>query len=142
VELILQYLTIALLASVRLLMTPPVSFLAGFSLPETLITVNTGGIIGFLIFYFFSDWITWKNPNLQARRPGKRFSRLRRILKYRNCVGPWPFILTSPFLSVPVCAFIIRKLYRRSLKVFLFSLLTILFWGTLSCLLFSPVSLL
>jgi len=142
VELILQYLTIALLASVRLLMTPPVAFLAGFSLTETLITVNAGGTIGFLAFYFFSDWISWKNPKLKARRPGKRFRRLRKILNYRNRVGPWPFILTSPFLSVPVSAFVIRKLYRRSLMVFLFSILTILFWGTLSCLLFSPVSLL
>jgi len=141
VEPILQYLTIALLASVRLLMTPPVAFLTGMSLAETLITVNAGGITGFLVFYYASDWISWKNPRKQPRHPGKRIKRLRRILRYRNRVGPWPFILTSPFLSVPVSAYVIRKLYRRSVWILLISLLTILLWGTLSCLVFSPVGL-
>lgn len=140
-ELVLQYLTIALLASVRLLMTPPVAFLTGMSLTETLITVNTGGITGFLVFYYASDWISWKNPHKQPGHPGKRIKRLRKILRYRNKVGPWPFILTSPILSVPVSAFVIRKLYRRSVWILLISILTILFWGTLSCLVFSPVGL-
>lgn len=130
-----------LLASVRLLMTAPIAFLAGFSFTETLLSVNSGGIAGFLFFYYTSDWIILKNPHKQPRHPGKRFKRLRRILRYRNRVGPWPFILTSPFLSVPVSAFIIRKLYRRSVWILMISLLVLLFWGTLSCLLFSPFSI-
>lgn len=139
--LILQYLSIALLASVRLLMTPPVAYLAGMSLTETLITVNTGGLLGFIFFYYASDWVSWKRPHTNAKKAGKRFRRLRNMLKYRNKVGPWPFIITSPFLSVPVSAFVIRKLYRRSHWVFLASLLIILFWGTLSCLVFYPIGL-
>jgi hypothetical protein len=139
---ILQFFSFVLLASVRLLMTPPVAFLAGMSFWETLAAVNTGGLIGFVFFYFMSDLISLKpNRKKNAITSSKRIKKIRRILVYRNRVGPWPFILTSPFLSVPVSAFIIRKLYPRSFKVLIFSLLTICFWGSLSCLLFSPVSL-
>jgi len=137
--LILQYLSIAILASVRLLMTPPVAYLAGLSLTEALITVNAGGLAGFVFFYYASDWLSWKKLQKNSKKNGKRFRRLRNMINYRNKVGPWPFIITSPFLSVPVSAFVIRKLYRRSNWVFLVSLLTILFWGTLSCLVFYPI---
>jgi hypothetical protein len=145
---VVRFLTIAFLASIRLLMTAPVAFLAGMSLSETIIAVNTGGLVGFVVFYFLSDLIQYRrsigirnNKPIKVRNAGKKIKRIRRIIRYRDKVGPWPLILTAPFLSVPVGAFVIRKLYRRSFWVFVVSLLVILFWGTLSCLFFSPVGL-
>lgn len=129
----------------KLLAIPPVAYLVGLNFLETVISVNLGGIGGFIVFYVLTNFYLQNKNNensilttlFSTTDPSKKIKRGRRLLKIKKKIGPIPFLFFSPFLSVPVAAYLARKYFRRSTWVFFGFIIAILIWGCGACLLFS-----
>lgn len=133
----LQFIVILLIAMVKPLLTPPLAYAGGMPFWLAVISISCGGILGFLFFYGFTDFIVKRRVQ---RRPDKRNFRLAHKivgLKYRYKLGV--FLLIMPFFSAPIMGSVVRKIFGHSKKSFLISLGSILFWCVFSCLVFSPI---
>lgn len=158
----LKIINIFLLATVKYFYTPIAAFLLKLSLPETIITMVSGGIFSFIVFYFISNillassnyfkpifikiapdsWIVSYNKRKQRkaekRKQRKKFTRRNKIIiKIRNIYGFWGIIIAMPVaLSIPLGAFLMHKYYRNKKGAIFYSLIAIAIEGALLCFLF------
>ena len=154
----LKIISVYLLATVKYFYTPLYAYLTGLGLYESIITMVSGGITSFLVFYYISHFIIISTkyvgpvarkvaPNpwlrkLQERRERKRLSRQpkrkfskrnRMIIKFKR-VGVWAIILTTPiFLSIPLGAFLLRKYYARNKMAAFLTIIAIAVEGIILC---------
>lgn len=158
----LKIINVFLLATVKYFYTPLAAFLLKLSLPETIITMVSGGIFSFIVFYYISNilltlsnyfrpifikiapdgWIELYNKRKQRkaekRRLRKKFTRRNKlIIKIRNFYGFWGIIIATPIaLSIPLGAFLMHKYYRDKRGAILYSIIAIAVEGTIFCFLF------
>lgn len=140
-------IVVAFLSMFKFLATPPIAYLAMLSFWETVISVNLGGVGGFVLFYFLVDFYLQKKDNgnsiiktlFSVNDSTKKIKRARKILNFKKKLSPIPFMFFSPILSVPVAAYLARKFFRRSSWAFLGFVIAMLVWGFGACLLFSPI---
>ena len=149
---ILKYLHIILLASVKYIVTLPYAMLIGLDYNQALLAVLIGGISGVFFFYYLSKrvlvWgrILWpyickmSPPVLQAKyqhlceqrskKIVKRFTRKNRFLaRFKKSYGMWGIVITTPlFLTIPVGAFLANKYYSRNRFIVLYMILSIVAW--------------
>ena len=156
---VIKFLHVILLASVKYIVTLPYAMIIGMEYPQALVAVLLGGIGGFLFFYYLSRRVIrifnhncpkissfiplvfrerykafCENRNAR-RKPIKIFSRKNRfIARLRTNYGFWGIILTTPvLLSIPLGAFLANKYYSRRRHIVLFMILSIIGWaGVLS----------
>jgi hypothetical protein len=145
---------IVLLASVKYIVTLPYALLIGLEYSQALIAVLTGGIGGFLFFYYLSRHIirAFNNslPYLKKLIPDyiknkfkksgerkelkttiKKFTKKnRRIIRLKNSYGFWGIIVATPlFLTIPLGAFLACKYYSHRKYLVLFMVLSIIGWA-------------
>lgn len=139
----IRYISIVILATFKTLVTPPVAFAADLSFVETMICVTVGGIIGFVLPFLFIDFIFRKiNGTASAGKLAKRIGRLRKIIMMRQRYPVWIFIMLLPLMSVPVMAYVVRKLFGSDKKTFLYSLAVVVVWSIGMCIVSSPIMML
>jgi len=151
---VLKYLHIILLASVKYFFTLPYAMIIGLDYKQALIAVLIGGIGGFLFFYYLSkpvirviDFLwpyicSYAPPVYRFRykaicekrflkKPSKIFTRKSRlIVKIRRRYGLWGIIFATPFLlTIPVGAFLASKYYSRQKHIVLYMILSIIGWA-------------
>lgn len=153
---LLKFLHIVLLASIKYFVTLPYAMLIGLNYGQAIAAVLIGGIGGFLFFYYLSKYVNkgiallW--PTLCAAIPKsykgryqkfcerrtmvrvkKRFTRKNRfIIKMRSTYGLWGIIFATPFLlSIPLGAFLANKYYSHKKHIVLYMIFSIVGWGAL-----------
>ncbi len=154
----LKIISVYLLATVKYFYTPLYAYLTGLGLWESIITMVSGGITSFLVFYYISHFIiistkyvgpvarkVTPNPWLQKfqerrqrknlnKKPKRKFNkRNRMIIKFKK-IGVWAIIITTPIiLSIPLGAFLLRKYYARNRMAAVLTIFAIAIEGIILC---------
>ncbi len=152
--LILKFIQVFLLATVKYVLTFPFAILIGLNFEQTLIAVTLGGIAGFFFFYHFSGfaikqfhhvktfiWI-FSPPSFRKKyrqviswrrslTGEKVFTKRNRfIARFRSKYGLPGIIIASPVvLSLPIGAFLLNKYYPNHKLVMPYMILSILSWS-------------
>ena len=124
-----------LFSAVKLVFVPPVAYASGLGFAQTLAATTTGSTLGFALFFLLSDLLIHSGKPLNK----KNIKRARRIITMRQKYHTWLFLILLPFLSVPVMAAVVRKVYARSRKMFFASIGVLLLWSVVLCLIYLPM---
>nr|WP_321354620.1 hypothetical protein [uncultured Draconibacterium sp.] len=149
---------IVLLASVKYIVTLPYAMIIGLDYKYALLAVLTGGIGGFLFFYYISKPLnrglmllwpclckaipnsmrgSYRNwcINRLKKKPRRIFTRRNRfITRMKSNYGFWGVIIATPvILTIPIGAFLANKYYAHRRHTVLYMILSIIGWaGVLS----------
>lgn len=116
----MKELTIILLCTFKFAATFPLAIYAmKMSFPETLLYTNIGGILGVVVFVFFSDLLirAYNNywpENLKIKKKSKTIftKRNRLLVKIKVKYGLYGIVILNPvILSIPVGSFLMVKYY-------------------------------
>ncbi|WP_163322220.1 hypothetical protein [Draconibacterium mangrovi] len=155
---LLKILHIVLLASVKYIVTLPYAMIIGLDYKYALLAVLTGGIGGFLFFYYISKPLNrelmrlwpcfckaipnsmrgrYRNwcINRMKKKPKRIFTRRNRFIsRMRSNYGFWGIIIATPvLLTIPIGAFLANKYYAQRRHTVLYMILSIIGWaGVLS----------
>lgn len=132
--------SVIIASTVKTLFAPPIGFSAGLTFIETFLATATGGIIGFLVFYyFFGSMINMFYSSKKRTFSIKRIKNARKIVVFKRKYPIWLFVLILPITSIPVMAVIIRKFFHHNSGVFALSLVAVIIFALMGCLIFSPM---
>jgi hypothetical protein len=128
-------------------MFPVAIYVMGMSFTETLIYTNIGGVLGTLIFVYFSHlliqiWNKYWPEKLTLRRKTRKFftKRNRRFVKIKSNYGLIGIVLLSPvILSIPVGSFLTVKYYGNRIKNIIFLIAGQLFWSIVYTIFYTQV---
>ena len=144
---------IILLASVKYIITLPYAMVIGLEYEQALFAVLTGGIGGFLFFYYlskpvikgfravtqflcryFSKFRRGNETRCEFERIKKKtriFTRKNRFLaRFKNTYGFWGVIVCTPvFLTIPLGAFLAGKYYSKRKYLVLYMVISITGWA-------------
>ena len=117
------------------------------SFTETLLFTNIGGIIGAVVFVFFSDLLikAYKNfwPEKLKFKKNKKVvftKRNRRLVKIKVKYGLYGIVILSPLLlSIPVGAFLTVKYYGTHKSNILWLIAGQIFWSLVYTLFYTQV---
>jgi hypothetical protein len=154
----LKLLSVFLLATVKFFYTPLYAYLTGLDFLETSISMISGGVASFLIFYYLSYFVvistkhvkpfarrftpnSWlknyyerKERRVLSRKPKKKFTRRNRFIIKLRRVGMWAIIFATPVaISIPIGAFLLRKYFSKNKGVVVYALLAIAIEGLILC---------
>jgi hypothetical protein len=130
---------------------------------ETLILMETGGILGFLFFYYFFGFLfkelkllwpvvynftpvlfkvrfeMWVKRQRENRVFARKFTkRNKMIVRIRDRYGMWGLLILSPvILSIPVGALLGNKYFRHDRHFIPYMIIAIIVWGVISVSFFS-----
>ena len=162
-EYILKILSVFLVASVKYFWATPYSFGLRLNVLETIVFMETGGILGFLFFYYFFGFLLkelqllwpivynftpvlfkvrfemWLKKRREQRPWNKKFTNMNKmIVRMRQRYGMWGIVLLTPIiLSIPFGALLGTKYFKHSHHFITYMILSILVWGLVSVALFS-----
>lgn len=117
-------------------------FAYGYSFNETVMMTSFGGILGVIVFTYFSEWIIniWKRfrKKTSTDRHGKKkpiFTRRNRlIVKVKSKFGIMGIAFISPSLiTIPVGTFILVRYFRNNKKkIIVYESVAVVFWSALT----------
>jgi len=157
-EYILKLLNVSFIASIKYFWSAPYAFLLRLNAWETLFCIEIGGILGFLLYYYFFRFLLAKlkllwptvyyfTPTifkvrfeLWLERRRKRILTRRKftatnkfIVKIRRRYGMWGIIVLSPvILSIPIGALLGTKYFPHRHGFIPYMILSISVWGVIS----------
>lgn len=160
---ILKYINVIVIASLKFFWATPYSYLFGLKELETFILIEIGGLLGFLFYYYFFSlllkelkliwpliyYITprifkvrfehWMDMRRYRRLTANKFTRSNKmIVRIRRNYGMFGIVVLTPvILSIPVGAFLGTKYFHHKNNFIPSMLLSIFLWGIVSVLLFS-----
>ena len=136
-----KLISVALLSTVKTQLKKTIDIAEGLSFFWTFVSTAIGGIIGFVVFYFFIDRIIalLKRKDEIVALTQKKIRKARQIISWKRKYPIGLFIFILPLLSIPVMAFIIKRFYNHNKKVFSLSFVSVTVFSLLGCILFSPI---
>jgi hypothetical protein len=157
-EYILKLLNVSFIASFKYFWSTPYAFMLKLNSLETLFCIEIGGIIGFLLYYYFFRfllakikllwpmvyyftptifkvrfelWLERRRKRILTRR--KFTSTNKFIVKIRRRYGMWGIIVLSPIiLSIPIGALLGTKYFPHRQGFIPYMILSISIWGVIS----------
>ena len=162
-EYILKLTSVFLIASIKYFWATPYSFGMRLNEWETLFFMETGGILGFLFFYYFFGFLfkelkllwpvvykitpvlfkvrfeMWVTRQRENRIFARKFTkRNKMIVRMRKLYGMWGLVILSPvILSIPLGALLGNKYFKHNHHFIPYMVLSILIWGVVSVSFFS-----
>ncbi len=132
-----RFILVMLLATVKTLLTPPAAYAQDFTFWQAFLATASGGIIGFIVFFFLVDAFFAISKKKKLSKNNIR--KARKIVELRRKYKLGVFLFLLPFLSIPVMAYIIRKFYAHHWGIIFASLGIVVFWSLFFSLVFLPV---
>ena len=162
-EYFLKIATVFLVAGIKYFWATPYSFGMRLNVWETLIFMEAGGILGFLLYYYFFGFLfkelkllwpivyqftpilfkvrfeMWRARQKAKKSSARKFTHRNKIIvKVRKLYGMWGIVILSPvILSIPVGALLGFKYFKHNRHFITYMLLSILVWGVISVSFFS-----
>lgn len=162
-EILLKYLNVIVIASVKFFWATPYAYLFKLNQIETIVMIELGGLLGFLFFYAFFGFLLkelklvwpliyyitprifkvrfeqWLDGRRYKRLTANKFTRRNKLIaRIRGKYGmPGIVLLTPVLLSIPFGAFLGIKYFRHRKSFIPWMLISITVWGLFSVLLFS-----
>ncbi len=162
-EYILKLLSVFLVASVKYFWATPYSFGLKLNEWETIFFMETGGILGFLFYYYFFGFLfkelkllwpvvynftpvlfkvrfeMWLLRKREQRITARKFTKRNKIIVLmRKRYGMWGLVLLSPvILSIPVGGLLGNKYFKHNQQFIPYMVLSIVIWGIVSVAFFS-----
>jgi len=128
-----EYLYVIAISTYKFLFAGPVAVASGFNYWETSLSLTVGGIIGFIVFYFFSaEIILFYNRSFPSKPKVPRvgwMKRNRRRLFFRKYGIPILMIIGPSVLSIPCTAFIVRRWFRNTKFIFVYFCISVVSWA-------------
>jgi len=160
--LILKYINVMLIASVKFFWATPYAYLFHLNQIEAFVLIELGGIFGFLFFYYLFSFLLkelkliwpavyyitprifkvrfeqWLDSRRYARLTANKFTRRNKmIVRIRQKTGMLGIVILTPVvLSIPVGAFLGTKYFHHKSSFIPWTLLSIFIWGIISILAF------
>lgn len=157
-EYILKLLNVSFIASIKYFWATPYAFLFKLNALEALFCIEIGGILGFLLYYYFFRFLLkelkllwplvynitptlfkvrfelWRKRRQKDRFTRKKFTHTNKIIaKIRRRYGMWGIIVLSPIiLSIPLGALLGSKYFAHRHGFIPFMILSISIWGIIS----------
>ena len=134
----MKELTVIFFCTWKFAATFPIAiYVMEMSFTETLIYTNIGGVLGTLIFTFFSDFLIkfwnkyWPEKLKFHRKTRKIFTkRNRRYVKIKLKYGLFGIVMLTPvILSIPVGSFLIVKYYGIKKTNIIYMIAGVIFWS-------------
>jgi len=144
----MKELTIIFFSSWKFAATFPLAIYAmKMSTTETLVYTNAGGIIGVLVFVFFSDMLLKAyNRYWPASLKFKKKTRVvftkrnRRLVSIKKKYGLSGIVILSPLiLSIPIGAFLTVKYYGKKKANILWLIAGQIFWSAIYTLFYTRI---
>ncbi len=161
-ELLLRYLNVIAIASVKFFWATPYAFFFQLNQMEAFVMIEFGGILGFLFFYAFFSFLLkeikllwpliyfitppifkvrfeqWLIRRRKRKLTAKKFTRRNKMIaSIRSRFGmPGILILTPVLLSIPVGALLGTKYFHHRKSFIFWMLLSIFIWGIVSVFVF------
>ena len=137
-EEIIKIASIMFASAFKMLFGVPMSLGFGYGILETLILASLGGIIGVIVFTFFSHWLIQAMDKFTFfNRQPKVFSRRNRmIIRVRQKFGLMGLAFIAPNLTIPVGTFVLVKYFKNRRKIILYESLSVIFWAAVTLLFF------
>lgn len=151
---VLDFLQVFVLASIKYLLTLPYALVIGMDYEAAVVAILSGGIVGFFFFYYLrkpASWVLravraatcrivpdsirgkasgWCNNMINPAKKALFTRRNRRIVQIKKTYGFWGLIIATPvFLSIPVGAFLASHFYAGNRKIVVYMVLSIITWG-------------
>ena len=162
-EYFLKLASVFLVAGIKYFWATPYSFGLKLDAWETFLFMETGGILGFLFYYYFFGFLfkelkllwpvvyrftpilfkvrfeIWWNLQKTKKITARKFTNRNKIIvKMRRRYGIWGLVILSPIiLSIPVGALLGFKYFKHNHHFIPYMLLSIVIWGIISVSLFS-----
>lgn len=147
----LKILIVFLVSSVKFLFAPALSFSMGLNFVQTWLSTTAGGLVGVVVFFFFSKWILqlysmyffyyfhlirvkiYNSLNVKVPKfiPARRFTkRNRMIIKIVKKFGMAGIVILTPvLLSIPFGTFIATRYYSTNRFLLVYLSCSVLFWS-------------
>jgi len=164
-EYFLKLLNVSLIASIKYFWSTPYAFILNLNAFETFLAIEIGGIIGFLLYYYFFRFAlkelaylwpavyyftpvlfkvrfeAWRDRRRRRVLNRRKFTALNKfIIRIRQKYGMWGIIVLSPIiLSIPIGALLGSKYFSKSHGFIPFMILSISVWGVISVTLFGAL---
>lgn len=129
-----NYILLVLVASTKFALTPLVSLPMQISKMELFLTMLSGGLLGYFVFFYFSEYLINRFASFRLRRkPRERrvFSKKNRmiigIVRKRGLLIL--ALLTPILLSIPVGAFLAARYFTNKAKINVVMVTSILLWS-------------
>jgi hypothetical protein len=135
-------LTIIFFASWKFAAIFPVAIIVmKMSFAETMLYTNLGGIVGILIFTYFSRFLIYLGNKVLPKKTQKKHKlfnkRNRRIVNIKVKYGlPGVVILSPVLLSIPIGSFLIAKYYGAKPINLLYLVAGQVAWSLIYCLIY------
>ena len=162
-EYILKLLNVSFIASIKYFWSTPYAYLLKLNVWEALFCIEIGGILGFLLYYYFFRFLLaelkllwpvvyhftpvmfkvrielWRDRRRKRQVTIKKFTNKNKfIVKIRMRYGMWGIIVLSPvLLSIPIGALLGTKYFPHRHSFIPYMILSISIWGIISVAFFS-----
>ena len=139
VQEIIKIITIMVASSFKMLFGVPLAIATGYNQLESIIIASAGGIIGVVIFTFFSQWIINVIEKFGSKKEKRIFTKRNRfIIKVRQRFGLIGLAFIAPNLTIPVGTFVLVKYFKSRRKIILYESLSVIFCAVVTSLIMSP----
>jgi len=136
---IIKIITIMVASSFKLLFGVPLAIATGYNQLESIVIASTGGIIGVVIFTFFSQWIINVIEKVGSKKEKRIFTKRNRfIIKVRQRFGLIGLAFIAPNLTIPIGTFVLVKYFKSRRKIILYESISVIFWAVVTSLIMSP----
>lgn len=131
--------SLVLASIIKTFFAPSIGFAAGLSFWTTFAATAIGAIAGFVIFYYFFGAIMNLLNKKRVHPSAKNLRKARKIVNMKRKYPVWLFVPMLPIMSIPVMAVIVRRFFHHNKPVFALSILTVIMFALVGCLVFSPI---
>jgi hypothetical protein len=164
-EYILKLINVSFIASIKYFWSTPYAFILKLNAFETLFCIEIGGILGFLLYYYFFRVLfaelkllwpvvyfftptifkvrfeLWRDRRRKRQLSRRKYTNMNKIIiKIRRKYGMWGIIILAPIiLSIPIGALLGTKYFPKSRGFIPYMILSITVWGFISVAFFGVI---